>query len=61
MKVIYEETGEEREVVRACKVCRADIGDPVIVSKNGVAHESEGYGMTCCGKDATGPNWWWRL
>lgn len=58
--VIYEETGKEREVKKACVECGADIDNPMIVSRLGVAHESSSYGMTVCGQDATGPSWWWR-
>lgn len=52
---------ETRKVLRGCKICGGDISDPAIVSVAGVAHESEGYGITVCGKDATGPEWWWRV
>jgi hypothetical protein len=24
-------------------------------------HHGEEYGITSCGKDATGPRWWWPL
>jgi hypothetical protein len=58
--VHFEDTGKEREVKRACKTCGADIDEPMIVSRLGVAHESSGYGMTVCGQDATGDSWWWR-
>ena len=33
----------------------------VVVSTSGIAHEGKDYGMTACGKDATGPGWWWPL
>lgn len=62
MDVVFTETGETRRVTGWCKVCYPEGGyphDPVIVSKSGICHESEGYGVTDCGKDATGPNWWW--
>lgn len=67
--VYFEETGEEREVVSMCKLCaRVDpsfayesIADVPIVSPSGVGHHSSGYGVTDCGKDATGEGWWWRL
>ena len=60
MIVIFEETGEEREVVKGCTICKADPTTAAIVSPAGVAHESRGYGVTDCGHDATGPGWWWR-
>lgn len=64
--VIFEETGEQREVVGFCKRCartylylREDQWG--IVSPSGVAHIGEDYGMTACGIDATGERWWWEL
>ncbi len=61
MIVVDVDTGAEREVVRACKVCKADPSAPMVVSPAGVAHESRDYGVTPdCGHDATGPEWWWR-
>jgi len=32
-----------------------------IVSPRGIAHVGLDNGMTHCGKDATGPNWFWPL
>ena len=66
MKVFFEETGEEREVVNFCNAaaCRQHrSAEPMIVSPSGVAHEGHEYGSdtTACGKDATGPDWWHRL
>lgn len=61
--VYFEETGEERAIVGYCKVCRiaSDDWPPPVVSPAGVVHHGADYGMTACGKDATGPRWWWRL
>jgi len=62
MTVYWEEEPERsRKVTRGCKVCGGDISHPMIVSPSGMAHESEGYGVTVCGRDATGPEWWWRV
>jgi len=62
MVVFWESDPERSRIVRrACKICQGDISDPAIVSPRGVAHESEGYGITICGKDATRPDWWWKL
>lgn len=61
--VYWEDMAKSREVVRFCPVCRPEggtIDDVMIVSRVGVAHESGGYGVTDCGKDATGEHWWWR-
>lgn len=59
--VHWEEDPERtRKVVSMCKICKGDISDPMIVSPTGKAHESEGYGITICGKDATRKDWWWR-
>jgi hypothetical protein len=58
-----DDPDRKREVRRFCPICRpegGDIDDVVIVSRVGVAHESSGYGETDCGRDATGPHWWWR-
>lgn len=59
--VVFEETGEEREVVAYCRRCKTDRDDFGIVSPRGMAHHSDGYEGTACGMDATGENWWWRL
>lgn len=62
LTVYWEDSPDRRRVVRrGCKICKGDISDPAIVSPSGVAHESEGYGITICGKDATRFDWWWRL
>jgi hypothetical protein len=58
-----------REVIRMCKRCCAvdpsfvfeSVNDVMIVSPSGLGHHSSGYGVTDCGIDATGPDWWWRL
>jgi hypothetical protein len=52
-------------VHRGCFACRVTMQDVyegrVIVSPQHVAHFGAGYGMTSCGKDATGNGWWWPL
>lgn len=72
---VYFEGRPERTLIvkRACATCDRffvrEHGDksvsfawPLIVSPNGVAHveSSHNEGHTACGKDATGPDWWWR-
>ena len=55
------------EVKRACKRCRVTAEDVssgyVLVSPSGTAHHSrdDWSGMTDCGIDATGADWWWPL
>lgn len=64
MKVVFEETGEEREVVGSCGICFPDpdvIGEVYLVAPDGIQHEAWEGGETDCGEDATGPDWWWRL
>ena len=66
MRVYFEETGEAREVVGKCRVCfppgyRSENALVYLVSPQGLEHESAGFGETDCGKDATGPKWWWRI
>ena len=58
---VFEETGEERTVVKVCAICKPDLDRAYIVSPAGVAHHGSDYGMTDCGHDATGPDWWWPL
>jgi hypothetical protein len=52
-------------VHRGCKRCgvteRHIEEGRVVVSNKGVAHFGAGYGMTACGKDATGNGWWWPV
>lgn len=60
------------KVTRVCETCayiarwdksipRLSVSDPPLVSPTGLVHHGTDYGMTACGKDATGPKWWWRL
>jgi hypothetical protein len=58
------------KVVRICKTCergqsstgfQLSLANPPLVSPQGVVHHGADYGITACGKDATGPGWWWRL
>lgn len=47
---------------KRCKVTEDEVrGGYVVVSPRGVAHHGADYGMTVCGSDATGDNWWWPL
>lgn len=53
-------------VVGVCTRCypeRPELADVEIrlVSPRGLVHEGRDYGMTECGRDATGPGWWWAL
>lgn len=61
-----DDPSRARTVRRCCKVCYPNGETPdevwvAIVSRMGVAHQSSGYGETDCGRDATGPDWWWEL
>lgn len=60
-----EDPTKTRTVVGACKVCSKDwadweLRDPMLVSPSGLIHHAD-EGVTVCGKDATGPEWWWRV
>ncbi len=66
--VYFEEDGRERVVTGRCGRCERTntfIFSPgwvgCVVSPSGVMHIGVEYGMTACGIDATGPDWWWRL
>ena len=65
--VVFEETGEERAVKRACARCAKSIEgrffaySPGVVSPSGIEHIGVTGGDTACGIDATGPGWWWPL
>jgi len=64
--VVFEETGEERAVVRYCKRCGRcwayeNVDSWEIVSPAGTAHVGADYGETLCGIDATRAGWWHRL
>jgi hypothetical protein len=65
-RISDEETGVERMVTGLCKLCAKSWPHPnhthyAVVSPTGVAHVGADYGMTACGKDATGEDWWWEL
>ena len=72
LSVTFTETGEERELRRACNRCfgraiSVDSIDPVqVVSQYGTVHlpypgdTAWGEGRTQCGIEATGEQWWWR-
>lgn len=68
--VVFEETGEERQVVGRCGRCERthmhtfarlswSSASGGVVSPAGVMHVAAEYGLTACGLDATGPKWWW--
>ncbi len=59
--VVFDETGEERRVLRECKVCGDLDRGSEVVSPSGIAHIGEVEGDTKCGKDATGDAWWWPM
>jgi hypothetical protein len=60
-----EEPDRRRKVLSCCRVCfggrRVGLDQVMCVSPQGVAHESDDYGVTVCGKDGTGTDWWWRV
>lgn len=72
--VYYDETGATRAVTRFCERCQRSISqgdhtrrmtvlsEVAIVSPGGIAHAGHERveGVTACGMDATGPEWWWR-
>lgn len=64
--VVYWDEGpaRTRSVIKFCAICYRDtdldVGDVFVVSPSGVAHHVADGGMTGCGRDATGPEWWWR-
>jgi hypothetical protein len=64
-KVAFEETGEIRDVLGMCAVCRIDQedvrADKFLLSPQGVAHR-QSFDIpenTVCGHDATKDGWWW--
>ena len=63
--VYFEETGERRGVLRGCLLCGVTEenirANEFILSPSGVAHSTDGYENTTCGKDGTGEKWWWPL
>ena len=68
--VVWEDDPTKtRTVVSMCKRCAKvdpsfayeSVVDVPIVSPSGIGHHSSGYGITDCGLDATGPDWWWAL
>lgn len=52
-------------VTKPCSRCfpgeKLEEIDVRLVSPRGVVHAGRDYGMTWCGRDATGPGWWWAL
>ena len=60
----WEGTDRERRVVRDCRRCvvSPETYGTGVVAASGIAHIVPMYGdTTLCGKDATGPEWWWPL
>ena len=63
--VWWEDDPYRRRVVkRCCPVCYPNGEHPhevciQVVSRVGVAHRGSEYGMTECGRNATGRDWWW--
>jgi hypothetical protein len=65
-----DEPGKRRKVKSICSACQRIsnrdyrlpllIDKPPIVSPTGIVHSDGEYGITDCGRDATGPEWWWR-
>jgi len=59
----------ERDRPKIKKMCQAGCrvtlenvaAGTVIVSPSGCAHLGAFDGVTYCGKDATGPAWWWPV
>lgn len=67
-----DDPGRTREVVATCAMCRRfllresglylSVLNVRLVSPSGCAHVPHDHdsGFTACGRDATGPDWWWR-
>jgi len=67
-----EDPTRTREVKGICRVCRIHtyhnygitlrVETVMIVSPSGLGHAQHEWisENTQCGKDATGPDWWWR-
>jgi len=59
-----DEPRRTRIVVGLCAACaRSYLGvawlDYDVVAPSGMAHCGTSEGTTLCGRDATGPEWWW--
>lgn len=64
VNICTEEAVPQPVVKRRCASCVKQGGDwsgPGVISPNGIEHAGADYGLTECGKDATGDNWWWPL
>lgn len=65
VKVLFEETGEEREVRSWCRRCFKTEPEPeeiTIVSPRCMGHDANETGeQTHCGIPATDDGWWHRL
>jgi hypothetical protein len=62
--VYFLDSGARLEIRSGCKVCgvaqeHIETHD-IVVSPGGIAHYTDEYGDTGCGKDATRNGWWWR-
>jgi hypothetical protein len=61
---VHYETGEERIVLGQCKTCARiypSTSGTGIISPSGCEHIGVEDGMTACGRDATGDQWWWPV
>jgi hypothetical protein len=62
--VYFLDSGDQLHIHRGCKVCGVSQQEiekyEIVVSPRGIAHHSDEYGDTDCGKDATRDGWWWR-
>lgn len=65
-EIIYLENDPKRTrvVTGQCKVCSRmhptlPLRPARLVSPSGLSHHGSEWGTTSCGKDASGPDWWW--
>lgn len=65
-EIVYweDDPSRTRVVVGGCRTCARmhptlPLRPARLVSRNGISHHGSDYGTTSCGKDATGPDWWW--
>jgi hypothetical protein len=62
--VVWEDDPTRIRVVKSwCRRCfpNGPESPVMLLSPRGVAHHVSDHDTTDCGKDATGPDWWWRL
>jgi hypothetical protein len=63
---MLSETRTRPPVVSVCKTCAgprnlAPLPAQEAISPRGVVHYGMNDGDTLCGKNATGPGWWWPV